>query len=102
MIVHIVLGRDRGDLSPQEAAELSNALAGLSRVPGVLSMSSGANYSQRSKGYTHAAVLYFATQDDLDRYQTEELHVQTVRVFDRLMPQRLVVDYETETSGIST
>jgi Stress responsive A/B Barrel Domain len=101
VLVHIVLGKARQDLTASEQQELSAALASLGAVTGVQQMTHGPNFSERSKGYTHAAVLYFADRAALQGYQVADLHQRAVQVFDRLMPERMIVDYETETSGIS-
>jgi hypothetical protein len=100
MIVHIVLGRAREDLSGDEQQELAEALEALRNVPGVASMSWGANFSERSKGYTHGAVIHFEDREALGVYQQHEKHRAIVQTLDRLMPERLVLDYETWNSGI--
>lgn len=95
MIVHIVLVKQRDDLTADERQELTNAIASLQSVRGVQQFSYGPDISGRSKGYTHAAVIYLADRDALQAYQVDPDHVRVVRVLDRLAPEKLVVDYET-------
>lgn len=100
MIVHLVLGKARPHLSAYQEQELSEALSSLQRVPPVLEMSWGTNFSGRSD-YTHAAVIHLADRAALAAYLANDEHRKIVQTLDRLLPERVVVDYETGTSGIS-
>ena len=100
MIVHVVLGKGRDDLSGEEERELAEAFGALASVPGVAELSWGPNFSARSKGYTHGAVMYFEDREALGAYLQNERHRTIVQTLDRLMPERLVLDYETGSSGI--
>jgi hypothetical protein len=101
MIVHILLGRARGDLSDDERRELGEAIASLGSVPGVQNLTWGPDFSGRGQGYTHGAVMYFADKPALDAYQKNEHHRAVVAILDGLLTDKLVVDYETESNGIS-
>lgn len=102
MIVHILLCKPREDLTAAEAAELASAVAALDGVPGVERMTHGPDFSGRGRGYTHGAVMHFADRDALQHYAEDEEHLRIVTILQRLTLDRLVVDYETATSGIST
>jgi hypothetical protein len=101
MIVHIVLLRPREDLSDGERREFEEAAASLAQVPGVISMSCGPDFSGRGKGFTYGAVLYLPDREALAAYQSDPQHRTVVGIFDRLTSDKLVVDYETDRSGIS-
>jgi len=101
MIAHVLLVAARAGLSDEDAAELDAALAALALVPGVERLTHGENVSVRSKGYTHAAIMFFADEAALARYATHPRHLEIVGMLDRLAPERLVVDYRTESSGMS-
>jgi quinol monooxygenase YgiN len=102
VIVHILLGRARDDLTEGERRELGEAIASLSTVPGVRDFTWGPDFSGRGKGYTHGAVMQFANRAALDAYQTNEHHRAVVAILGRLLIDKLVVDYETGSSGISS
>ena len=99
MIVHLVLGKPREDLSAEETAELEAAIASLGEVRSVMDMTWGPDFSGRGKGYAYAAVLRFADRGALQEYQDDALHKQVVETFNRLMPERLIVDYEVGTGA---
>lgn len=94
MIAHVLLVQARPGLAEHEASALGEALEGLGRVPGVLDLSSGPDVSGRGRGYTHAAIMHFASLDDLQAYQDHPEHRRIVEVLNQLAPERLVVDFE--------
>jgi hypothetical protein len=101
VIVHLLMLRVRSNLTDAERREFDRAVESLASVPGVQSMSWGADFSGRAKGLTHGAVLHFADRDALDGYQRNEHHRAVVATLDRLTTEKLVIDYETDSSGIS-
>ncbi len=101
MIAHVLLVAAQPHLSAEQTAELLAALAALAQVPGVERLTFGENASTRSKGYTHAAVMFFADEAALANYATHPHHLDVIRTLDRLAPERLVVDYKTESTGPS-
>lgn len=98
MIVHLILGRPRADLNAEERAELGQAFGSLERVPSVVDMTWGLDFSGRGKGYSYAGVVHFADRDALQAYQDDPLHTQVLETFNRLMPERLIIDYEVDTA----
>ncbi len=101
MIVHIVLIEPRPDLTDRERSELEETIPQLATVPGVRNFTWGPDFSGRSKGYAYAAVMHFDARDALHTYGADGIHRGIVAIFERLTVERLVVDYETRTSGIS-
>ena len=102
MIVHILLVDAGADVSPAREQEILDAIESLGQVPGVQQLTCGRDFSGRGKGYTIAGVMHFAGQDELAAYAKDSLHLKVVETLIGLQVQRLVIDYETVTSGIST
>jgi quinol monooxygenase YgiN len=100
MITHIVLGKGEG-LGETERRELAGVLDRLRGIPGVEDFSWGNDVSGRGKGYTIAMVAHFTDREALQRYLGHPSHLEIVEALNRLMPERLVVDYETGMSAIS-
>ncbi len=96
MIDHLVLFTVRDDASGEDVRGLLGALAGLKdTVPGVIDLSVGENFSERSGGYTHALFARFRTADDLKAYAGHPDHLSAVEKLDALtIGERVVVDYE--------
>lgn len=102
MLVHIVLLREPEGMSDAQRNEMEEAVGALAHVPGIQGMTYGRDISGRGQGYTYGAVMRFADYDALQAYQVHALHQQVVATFNRLSVERLVIDYETGSSGIST
>jgi hypothetical protein len=102
VIVHVLLIKPRDGSTDEERAELVGAAERLGSVPDVRNFSFGRDFSGRSRGYEYAAVMYFDARDALQAYADDAMHREIVAVFERLGAERLVVDYETGTSGSST
>lgn len=96
MIDHLVLFTVRDEASDEEVRELLDALASLKgTVPGVIDLSVGENFSERSGGYTHGLFARFRTADDLKAYAGHPEHLSAVERLDALTTgDRVVLDYE--------
>jgi hypothetical protein len=96
MIEHIVLFRWTEEAS-REA--INNAMAELrklkSKIPGIVDLSCGANFSDRAKDYTHGLVVRFKDRSALEGYGPHPEHQRVVTNF--ITPIRadvLAFDYE--------
>lgn len=96
MIEHIVLFRWTDEAS-QEAKD--NAVAELrklkDKIPGIVDLSCGANFSDRAKGFTHGLVVRFKDRSALETYGPHPEHQRVVQNF--ITPIRaeiLALDYE--------
>lgn len=95
-ILHVVLFKWNEDASPAAIEAALEALRGLkAKVPGILELSCGPNFSDRNKGFTHGLVVRFEDHDALDGYGPHPDHQFVVH--NHISPIRadiLVVDYE--------
>ncbi len=75
MIEHIVLFRWKPEATPEQVAGAVEGLRGLKdRVPGILSLTCGADFSGRAQGYTHALVVRLADRAALAAYGPHPAH----------------------------
>ncbi len=94
MIDHLVFLAVREDASPEDIEDLISSIRGLKdTVPGVVDLTVGENFSERSGGYTHGLFVRFESAEDLQRYMKHPDHLAVVEKLDRLT-SRIVVDYE--------
>lgn len=94
MIDHLVFLAVREDASPEDVEDLIASIRGLKdSVPGVVDLTVGENFSERSGGYTHGLFVRFETREDLQRYMKHPDHLAVVEKLDRLTT-RIVADYE--------
>jgi Stress responsive A/B Barrel Domain len=94
MIDHLVFLAVREEASPEDIEDLISSIRGLKEtVPGVVDLTVGENFSERSGGYTHGLFVRFESAEDLQRYMKHPDHLAVVEKLDRLT-SRIVVDYE--------
>lgn len=96
MIEHIVLFRWT-DAASQEAKD--NVMAELrqlkGKIPGIVDLTCGTNFSERSKGYTHGLIVRFTDRAARDAYGPHPEHERVVKDFiNPIRADVLVVDYE--------
>jgi hypothetical protein len=96
MVEHIVLFRWTDEAS-QEA--IDTAVAELrklkGKIPGIVDLSCGANFSDRAKGYTHGLVVRFTDQSALEAYGPHPEHQRVVQNFiNPIRADILALDYE--------
>jgi len=98
MIEHIVLFRWTEGAS-QDA--INNAIAELrnlkGKIPGIVDLTCGTNFSDRAKGYTQGLVVRFKDRSALEAYGPHPEHQRVVQNF--ITPIRaeiLALDYELQ------
>ncbi len=96
MVEHAVLFKVKSGTPAESVAAMIAGLKGLkSQVPGVVDLSAGTNFSDRSKGFTHGLVVRFTDQAALDGYLPHPAHRDVVeRLIRPIVEDVLVVDYE--------
>ena len=94
MIDHLVFMAANEDASPEDIRDLISSIRGLKdTVPGVVDLTVGENFSERSGGYTHGIFVRFESVEGLQGYMKHPDHLAVVEKLDRLT-SRIVVDYE--------
>ena len=94
MIDHLVFLAVREDASSEEIEDLISSIRGLKdTVPGVVDLTVGENFSERSGGYTHGIFVRFESREGLQGYMKHPDHLAVVEKLDALTT-RIVVDYE--------
>ena len=96
MVEHIVLFRWRTEASQ---GGIENALTELrklkSKIPGIVDLSCGANFSERAKGYTHGLVVRFTDRAALEAYGPHTEHQRVVQNFiNPIREDTLILDCE--------
>eukprot|EP00697_Spironema_sp_BW2_P008378 gnl/Spiro4/22964_TR11340_c0_g1_i1.p1 gnl/Spiro4/22964_TR11340_c0_g1~~gnl/Spiro4/22964_TR11340_c0_g1_i1.p1 ORF type:complete len:108 (+),score=28.25 gnl/Spiro4/22964_TR11340_c0_g1_i1:92-415(+) len=100
-IVHLVLFKFRHECFERINSQTGAVVARIRRLPGVLTVSMGENYTTRSLGYTHALTVTFVSKEAEAAYQVHAEHVDIrdniFRPLQQDVPDRvLAMDYEAE------
>ncbi len=96
MIEHIVLFRWTEQASEEAKNKVVMELRGLrSKIPGIVDLSCGPNFSDRAKGYTHGLVVRFMDRAALQAYGPHPEHQRVVQTFIKpIAADILALDYE--------
>lgn len=96
MIDHLVLFTVKEDSSAEDVADMIESLRALrSKVPNVIDITVGENFSERGGPYTHGLFARFQTPDDLQAYLKHPEHRAAADKLNTLAdPDRIVVDYD--------
>ena|SRR5258708_39172710 len=99
MVEHIVLFKWKPDTS-REAIEAAVAgLMGLKyKIPGIIDMTCGDNFSSRSQGYEFGLVIRFTDREALEAYGPNPLHQEVVQTLIAPIREEVIaVDYNIDT-----
>lgn len=96
VIEHVVLFKLKAEAPDERKAEMLRQLTGLKdRIPGILGVSAGVNFSARAQGYTHGFVVRFRDRAALDAYLPHPAHQAVVENHVRPISEGvLALDYE--------
>ncbi|MBI4396420.1 MAG: Dabb family protein [Elusimicrobia bacterium] len=96
MIEHIVLFKIKPNTTDEQSSRMLRRLLELrEKAPGILEVSAGANFSERSRGFTHGFVVRFKDRAALDAYLPHPEHQAVVQECVRPIAEEvLVVDFE--------
>jgi uncharacterized protein (DUF1330 family) len=97
-VVHTVLFQFKAEASAAQVAGLMKSIGQLNKtIPGILQVSSGENFSERSKGYTHAVVMIFDNAAALKTFYVHPEHQRLIREqIKPILADMIVVDYEKQ------
>lgn len=96
-LIHIVLFKWKEDATPEAIEAVLTALRGLQgQIPGIVELTCGVNFSERSQGFTHGLVVTFTDKAALETYGPHPAHRHVVETFiNPIRADILAVDYET-------
>ena len=97
MVDHLVLFVVKEDAPAEDVQDLLSSIQDLrGKIPNVLDISVGENFSERAGPYTHGLFVRFQTVDDLQAYMEHPEHKKVVEKLGATTTERLVVDYDHE------
>jgi hypothetical protein len=94
-VMHLVLFKWKEDAAPESIETAMQGLRNMAgRIPGVEELSCGANFTQRSKGYTHGLTVRFTDEAALDVYIPHPVHQDVVQnLINPIVDDVLALDY---------
>ncbi len=79
MIVHIVLFKWKEKTSSEDINAVVKSLQGLKeKIPQIIELSCGKNFTERAKGFHHGLVVKFSDRNALETYANHPEHLAVV------------------------
>ncbi|MBI3467291.1 MAG: Dabb family protein [Planctomycetes bacterium] len=96
MIEHVVLFKVKAGTHAASVKAMVEGLKGLkTRVPGIVDLSVGANFTDRNKGFTHGLIVRFQDKAALEGYLPHPAHQEVVQGCIRpIIEDVIALDYE--------
>lgn len=96
MIMHLVLFKWKDEASPEAINAVMDALQGMKgKIPEILELSCGENFSERSQGFQHGLVVQLSDRTALDSYAKHPDHQEIVQTLIKpIVADVLALDYE--------
>ncbi|HMG37502.1 MAG TPA: Dabb family protein [Blastocatellia bacterium] len=96
MVEHILLMQWTNEATQQSIDNALVELRGLKdKIPGIVDLSCGADFSERAKSYTHGLVIRFKDRAALEAYFPHPEHKRVVQNFiDPIRADTVILDYE--------
>jgi len=94
-VIHVVLFKFSDQAKPIQIVQLMSEIKGLKgKIKGIQAISFGHNFSERSKGYTHAASITFADSQALKLFIANPFHQQLIKnSIKPILAEMIVLDY---------
>ncbi|MEX0616272.1 MAG: Dabb family protein [Candidatus Woykebacteria bacterium] len=95
MIIHIALFKFKPEVSKEEADDALNEVRDLKiKIPQIIEIYTGENFSKHSKGFTHAIVVKFNSGEDIDAYRAHPAHKPIADKLDSMEEDSIGIDFE--------
>ena len=96
MVEHQVLFKIKGDATEAQIDEMMKAIRTLQdKIEGIVDLSAGENFSERSQGFTHGVTVRFTDTQALENYLPHPAHQDVVENnIKPILDEIIVVDYE--------
>ncbi len=96
MIVHIVLFKWESSTSQETIASVMSALRGMKgKVPEIIDLYCGENFSELSQGFQNALVVHVKDKAALDGYAKNSHHQEIIQAMIKpILADKITIDYE--------
>lgn len=95
MVEHIVIFKPKPGTTPEQEQKLIDMLRGLKgKVPGIVDLTAGRNFSERGQGHTVGLVVRFNDREGLAVYGPHPDHVVVKEYVAQICEPSIAVDYE--------
>lgn len=95
MIIHIALFKFKQKIPKEQVEKVIEQVRDFKeKIPQVVELYAGKNFSKHSQGFTHAIVIKFQSSEDLDAYRAHPDHKPIADKLEEMEEDSIGVDFE--------
>lgn len=95
MIVHIVFFKWKKEVSKEEIENTPSQIKNLgNKIKGLKEIIGGENFSEYSKGFTHAIVVFGESRETLEEYRKHPEHISITKTIELMEEDSTGFDFE--------
>lgn len=96
MYLHVAIFKWKSNVEEQDVKDALRGVESLQdKIPGIVEITCGKNYSPYGEGYTHIVVVRGDTQQAIDAYRKHPDHVIVAKKIDAMEEHGVGVDFVT-------
>jgi hypothetical protein len=95
MVIHTALFKWKKEIAKQDIAKAMNDVMLLKeKIPAIIEIYAGENFSKYSEGFTHAVIVKFKNRQKLDEYRSHPAHEPIAEKIEQMEVSSIGVDFE--------
>ena len=95
MVKHLVMWKFKSGVTGEQIQQMKSMLEGLTeKVPSLLSISAGSDFSRKARSWDFAICTEFKSRDDLNEYATHPEHIKVADYIGSLVTEAAAVDFD--------
>jgi len=95
MIIHIALFKFKNEIPKEQVEKAMEEVRDFKdKIPQIVEIYAGKNFSKHSQGFTHAIVIKFKSREDIDAYRAHPNHKPIADKLENMEEDSIGVDFE--------
>lgn len=95
MIIHIALFKFKQEVPKEQVEKVMEEVRNFKdKIPQIVEIYAGKNFSQHSQEFTHAIVIKFNIKEDIDSYRNHPEHKPIADKLDKMEEDSIGIDFE--------
>ena len=95
MIIHIALFKFKEEIPKEQVETIMGEIRNFKdKIPPIVEIYAGENFSRHSQGFTHAIVIKFQSSEDLDAYRAHTDHKPIADKLEEMEEDSIGIDFK--------
>jgi hypothetical protein len=95
MVIHVALFKFKQEVPKEQIEKIMEEVRNFKdKIPQIVEIYAGKNFSRHSQGFTHAIVIKFESRKNLDAYRAHPNHKPIAEKLEEMEEDSIGVDFE--------